>query len=54
MTTILLENGRIIDPNVQWTVDPEGFLSKSSNTPLGGWRLTGRAEHVIVGGSLKR
>jgi dihydroorotase len=44
----------IIDPKAQWTVAPEQFLSKSCNTPLGGWRLTGRAEHVIVGGCLKR
>ncbi len=43
----------IIDPDVVWTVDPKAFRSKSSNTPLGGRELTGRAKHVIVGGKVK-
>jgi dihydroorotase len=43
----------LIDPSVQWTVDPDRFLSKSSNTPLAGMALRGRARHVIVMGELK-
>ena len=43
----------VIDPDVQWTVDPAEFKSKSSNTPFAGWKLTGRAEKVIVGGRLR-
>ena len=43
----------IIDPDLEWTVDPDLFYSKSTNTPFGGWRLRGRAETVIVGGRVK-
>jgi dihydroorotase len=43
----------IIDPDREWTVDPEEFRSKSRNTPFGGYRLRGRAETVIVGGKVK-
>jgi dihydroorotase len=43
----------IIDPAVEWTVDPAKFRSKSTNTPFAGWRLRGRAEVVIVGGRIK-
>ncbi len=43
----------LIDPDTRWTVDPERFLSKSSNTPLAGMTLRGRARHVIVSGELK-
>ena len=43
----------IIDPGVEWTVDPERFQSKSSNTPLAGVKLRGRAAHVIVGGEVR-
>jgi dihydroorotase len=44
----------IIDPSVRWTVEPSRFQSKSSNTPLAGWQLAGRAAHVLVGGRLVR
>ena len=43
----------IIDPDERWTVDPERFQSKSSNTPLAGMTLRGRAVHVIVGGEVR-
>jgi dihydroorotase len=43
----------IIDPDVEWTVDPDFFYSKSVNTPFAGWKLRGRAETVIVGGRVK-
>lgn len=43
----------IIDPNVEWVVDPAEFRSKSRNSPFGGYRLRGRAETVIVGGKVK-
>lgn len=44
----------IIDPHVEWTVDTRRFASKSSNTPLSGWKLRGRATHTIVAGKVKR
>ena len=40
----------IIDPDATWTVDRDGFLSKSRNTPFHGWDLKGRACYTIVGG----
>jgi len=43
----------IIDPQARWTVDPAEFRSKSANTPFAGWKLTGRADAVIVGGKIK-
>jgi dihydroorotase len=43
----------IIDPAVHWKVDPAEFRSKSTNSPFGGWELTGRAEMVIVAGRVK-
>jgi dihydroorotase len=42
----------VIDPNLEWTVMPEKFLSKSRNTPFAGMRLKGRAVLTIVGGEI--
>jgi dihydroorotase len=42
----------VIDPNLEWTVAPEKFLSKSRNTPFTGMRLKGRAVLTIVGGEI--
>jgi dihydroorotase len=43
----------IIDPAVEWTVDPGQFKSKSRNCPFAGWKVRGRAEAVLVGGVVK-
>ncbi|MEX2531489.1 MAG: dihydroorotase [Gemmatimonadota bacterium] len=40
----------LVDPDVEWIVDPERFESRSRNTPFGGWELKGRAVRTIVGG----
>jgi dihydroorotase len=40
----------ILDPEVEWTVEPARFFSKSRNTPFGGRRLVGRADLTIVRG----
>ncbi|HLG43805.1 MAG TPA: dihydroorotase [Nitrospirales bacterium] len=40
----------VVDPDAQWTVDPEQFYSKGRNTPFGGWKLKGRVVTTIVGG----
>jgi len=42
----------VIDPQAQWTVDPQAFHSKSRNTPFAGWTVRGRVHAVIVGGCL--
>jgi len=42
----------LIDPGVEWTVEPEQFFSKSRNTPFAGRRLRGRAEATIVRGQV--
>ncbi len=43
----------VIDPDVQWTIDPMAFHSKSRNTPFGGRAVKGRATTVIVGGEVR-
>ncbi len=43
----------ILDPAVEWTIDPTQFRSKSRNCPFAGWKVHGWAETVIVGGSIK-
>ncbi|HEY7769638.1 amidohydrolase family protein, partial [Longimicrobium sp.] len=40
----------ILDPRIEWTVDPKTFLSMSRNTPFGGRQLRCRAVMTIVGG----
>lgn len=42
----------VIDPNLEWEVDPENFRSKSCNTPFQGRRLKGKAVLTIVGGEI--
>ncbi len=42
----------IVDPDMEWTVDPAAFLSKGRNTPYAGMKLKGRAVCTIVGGSV--
>jgi dihydroorotase len=43
----------VIDPHVEWTIDPSKFKSKSRNCPYAGWKVRGHAETVIVGGVVK-
>ncbi|HEV7590024.1 MAG TPA: dihydroorotase [Longimicrobium sp.] len=40
----------LLDPHLEWTVDPAAFQSLSRNTPFGGRRLRCRAVRTIVGG----
>jgi len=42
----------LIDPAVEWTVDPERFHSKGRNTPFAGWTLTGRALATVCAGRI--
>lgn len=43
-------NVTVFDPDLEWTVDAEGFESKSVNSPWVGKTLTGKATDVIVQG----
>jgi dihydroorotase len=43
----------IIDPAVEWTIEPAQFRSKSRNCPFAGWKVRGRAATVIVGGEVR-
>jgi dihydroorotase len=42
----------IIDPELEWTVEPARFSSKSRNTPFAGMRLRGMPVATIVGGEV--
>ncbi|NOZ25436.1 MAG: dihydroorotase [Nitrospirae bacterium] len=42
----------LLDPDREFTVDPEGFASMGRNTPFGGWRLRGRPVAVICKGRM--
>jgi dihydroorotase len=43
----------LIDPAVEWSIDPSRFRSKSRNSPFGGWRVHGRAHAAIVDGEIR-
>lgn len=40
----------LLDPHLEWAVDPAEFLSRSRNTPFAGRKLRCRAVRTIVGG----
>jgi dihydroorotase len=40
----------VFDPELEWTVEPARLLSKSKNTPFGGWKLKGKAVLTLVDG----
>jgi dihydroorotase len=42
----------VIDPNMEWIVDVNTFVSKSRNSPFHGWKLIGRAIMTIVDGKI--
>lgn len=43
----------IFDPNEEWVVEPEHFLSKAHNTPYAGKVLKGRVKATVVDGRLR-
>jgi dihydroorotase len=40
----------VFDPQAEWVVEPERFVSKGKNTPLAGRRLKGRVVATVYGG----
>ncbi len=44
----------VIDPNFEWTVDPDKFYTRGSHSPFVGRNLKGRAIATIVGGNLMK
>lgn len=40
----------VIDPAIEWVVDPAAMASSSANSPFAGRRLTGRTRHTVFGG----
>ncbi len=42
----------IIDPDMEWRVEPDRFISKSRNTPFAGWNVRGRAVTTITNGKV--
>jgi dihydroorotase len=43
----------VIDPAAECSIDVTKFRSKSRNCPFDGWKVTGRAHTVLVGGTIK-
>ncbi len=42
----------VFNPNTEWIFDTKESLSKSKNSPFGGWKLKGRAIMTIVSGKI--
>jgi dihydroorotase len=42
----------LIDPELKWEVVPEKLLSKSKNTPFGGWKMKGAAVKTLLAGKI--
>jgi dihydroorotase len=42
----------LIDPEMEWKVDPAAFASKGQNTPLGGTKLKGKVVTTIFQGKI--
>jgi dihydroorotase len=42
----------VIDPDLEWTVEPERFASKGKNTPLIGRTLKGKVVETVVSGEI--
>jgi dihydroorotase len=42
----------VLDPDQAWVVDPERFLSKGKNSPLGGQTLRGTVVLTISQGNI--
>lgn len=53
LETGMVADVTLIDPEVEWTIDPEKFFSRGRNTPFAGWMVKGRVETTIVSGEVR-
>ncbi len=42
----------IIDPEKEYVIDREAFVSKGHNTPFDGWKVKGKVKYTICGGKV--
>ena len=42
----------VIDPNLEWVLDPANLASRAQNTPMGGRKLKGKNRHTILRGEV--
>lgn len=42
----------IFDPDCEWVIDPNEFLSKGKNTPFGGRKVSGKVKMTITDGEI--
>ena len=42
----------IFDPDEEWVIDPDQFVSKGHNTPFAGRKVKGRVKYTIVNGTI--
>ncbi|MBN1818349.1 MAG: dihydroorotase [Sedimentisphaerales bacterium] len=43
----------ILNPDIEYVIDADKFLSKSRNCPYNGWLAKSKVEHTILGGELR-
>lgn len=43
----------IIDPDAEWTIDANTFVSKSRNCPYQGWKVQGKVLFTLVAGEVR-
>lgn len=53
LSTGALADVTVIDPEAEWTIRPDDFLSRGRNTPFAGWNVKGKAAIVIVSGAIR-
>ena len=42
----------IVDPNEEYLIDANSFVSKSKNTPFNGHKVKGKVKYTIVAGKI--
>ena len=42
----------VVDPQAEWTIEPERFASRARNCPFAGWQVRGQVKWTIVAGHI--